>query len=34
MTIFYIPNYTQYQNLKSTLLVINKQQISLLRQKS
>ncbi len=36
MTIFYIPNpYTQYLNLTTTLLTINKQQIrSLLRQKS
>ncbi len=34
MTIFYIPN-TQYLNLTTTLLTINKQQIrSLLRQKS
>ncbi len=35
MTIFYIPNPTQYQNLTIMLLTINKQQIrSLLRQKS
>ncbi len=35
MTIFYIPNPTQYLNLKITLLTINKQQIrSLLRPKS
>ncbi len=35
MTIFYIPNHTQYLNLTTTLLTINKQQIkSLLRQKS
>ncbi len=34
MTIFYIPNPTQYQNLTTTL-TINKQQIrSLLKQKS
>ncbi len=34
MTIFYIPNPTQYLNLTTTLLTINKQQIkSLLRQK-
>ncbi len=32
MTIFYIPNPTQYLNLTTTLLTINKQQIS--RQKS
>ncbi len=31
MTTFYILN--QYLNLKTTLLTINKQQISLLRQK-
>ncbi len=29
MTIFYIPNPTQYLNLTTTLLTINKQQISL-----
>ncbi len=35
MTIFYIPNPTQYLNLTTTLLTINEQQIrSLLRQKS
>ncbi len=35
MTIFYIPNSTQYLNLTTTLLTINKQQIrSFLRQKS
>ncbi len=35
MRIFYIPNPTQYLNLTTTLLAINKQQItSLLRQKS
>ncbi len=35
MIIFYIPNPTQYLNLTTTLLTINKQQIrSLLRQKS
>ncbi len=28
MTIFYIPNLTQYLNLTTTLLTINKQQIS------
>ncbi len=34
MTIFYIPNPTQYLNRTATLLTINKQQIrSLLRQK-
>ncbi len=33
MTIFYIPNPTQYLNL-TTLLTINKQQIRSLRQKS
>ncbi len=34
MTIFYIPNPTQYLNLTITLLTIIKQQIiSLLRQK-
>ncbi len=27
MTIFYIPNPTQYLNLTTTLLTINKQQI-------
>ncbi len=27
MTIFYIPNLTQYLNLITTLLTINKQQI-------
>ncbi len=33
MTIFYISNLTQYLNLTTTLLTINKQQIkSLLRQ--
>ncbi len=31
MTIFYIPNPTQYLNLTTTLITINKQQI---RQKS
>ncbi len=35
MTIFFIPNPTQYLNLTTTLLTINKQQIrNLLRQKS
>ncbi len=35
MIIFYIPNPTQYLNLTTTLLTINKQQIrNLLRQKS
>ncbi len=35
MTIFYIPNPTQYLNLTTTLININKQKISsLLRQKS
>ncbi len=35
MTMFYIPNSTQYLNLTTTLLTIDKQQIrSLLRQKS
>ncbi len=35
MTVFYIPNPTQYLNLTNTLLTINKQQIrSFLRQKS
>ncbi len=35
MTLFYIPNPTQYQNLTTTLLTIIKQQIrSLLREKS
>ncbi len=35
MVVFYIPNPTQYLNLTTTLLTINKQQIrSLLRQKS
>ncbi len=35
MTIFYIPNATQYLNLTTILLNINKQQMcSLLRQKS
>ncbi len=35
MTIFNIPNPTQYLNLTTTLLTINKQQIrNLLRQKS
>ncbi len=34
MIIFYIPKPTQYLNLTTTLLTINKQQIrSLLRQK-
>ncbi len=34
-TIFYIPDPTQFLNLTTTLLTINKQQImSLLRQKS
>ncbi len=34
MTIFYIPNPTQYLNLTTTLLTINMQQYSgLLRQK-
>ncbi len=33
MTIFYIPNPTQYLNLTTTFLTINKQQIrSLLKQ--
>ncbi len=35
MTIVYIPNSTQYLNLTTTLLTINKQQImSLLKQMS
>ncbi len=35
MTIFYIPNPTQYINSTTTSLTINKQQIrSLLKQKS
>ncbi len=35
MTLFYIPNPTQYLNLTTTLLTINKQLIlSLLREKS
>ncbi len=35
MNIFYITNPTKYQNLTTTLLTINKQQIRrLLRQKS
>ncbi len=35
MTLFYISNSTQYLNLTTTLLTINKQQIrNLLREKS
>ncbi len=35
MTLFYIPNPTQYLNLTTTLLTINKQQIrNVLREKS
>ncbi len=34
MTIFYIPNPTQYLNLTTTLLTINMQQIILLRIES
>ncbi len=35
MTLLYIPNPTQYLNLTTTLLTINKQQIkNLLREKS
>ncbi len=35
MTLFYIPNPTQYLNLTTTLLTINKQQIRyLLKEKS
>ncbi len=35
MTLFYIPNPSQYLNLTTTLLTINKQQIrNLLREKS
>ncbi len=35
MTLFYISNRTQYLNLPTTLLTINKQQIrNLLREKS
>ncbi len=35
MTLFYIPNPTQYLNLTTTLLTINKQQIrNLLMEKS
>ncbi len=35
MTLFYIPNPTQYLNLTTTLLTINKQQIrNLLKEKS
>ncbi len=34
MTLFYIPNPTQYLNLTTTLLTINKQQITnLMREK-
>ncbi len=34
MTLFYIPNPTQYLNLTTSLLTINKQQIrNLLREK-
>ncbi len=33
MTIFYIPNPTQYLNLTTAILIINKQQIRSLRQK-
>ncbi len=33
MTLFYIPNPTQYLHLITTLLTINKQQIRSLRQK-
>ncbi len=34
MTLFYIPNSTQYLNLTTTLLTINKQQIrNLLKEK-
>ncbi len=33
MTIFYIPNPTQYLNLTTTLLTIKQQISSLLRQK-
>ncbi len=35
MTLFYIPNPTQYLHLTNTLVTINKQQIrNLLREKS
>ncbi len=35
MTLFYIPNPTQYLNLTTILLTINKQQIrNLMREKS
>ncbi len=35
MTLFYIPNPTQYLNLTTTLLTINKQQMrNVLREKS
>ncbi len=34
MTMFYIPNHSQYLNLTTTLLTIDKQQIRSLRQKS
>ncbi len=35
MTLFHIPNPTQYLNITTTLLTINKQQIrNLLREKS
>ncbi len=34
MTIFYIPNPTQYLNLTTSLLTINKQQIRSLQEKS
>ncbi len=34
MTLFYIPNPTQYLNFTTTLLTINNQQIRSLRQKS
>ncbi len=34
MTLFYIPNPTQYLNLTTTFLTINKQIRNLLREKS
>ncbi len=34
MSLFYIPNPTQYLNLTTTALTINKQTISNLREKS
>ncbi len=34
MTLFYIPNHTQYLNLTTTLLTVNKQQIRNLKLNS